>query len=108
MFRGLVMGNRWLLGVGLPFCLSVGGVTCLGHIVKWGSCWFGRVLVEVVHVVVRMVCRFKGMFWCITSGKCRNVAYVVVVCKMLAVIWHLFFDNELFVGEVFSKAAVLV
>ncbi|MDR2203859.1 MAG: hypothetical protein LBE76_06140 [Nitrososphaerota archaeon] len=63
-------------------------------------------MVEVAHVAVRMDCRFKDMFWRITSRRGRKVAYVAVARKMLTVVWHLLFNKELFVEEGFSKAPV--
>ena len=80
----------------------------IGGITKRGSRWLRRVLVEVAHVAVRMDCRFRDMFWRIASRKCRNVAYVAVARKLLTVVWHLLFNDEVFVEEGFSKKSVVV
>jgi hypothetical protein len=68
------------------------------------------VLIEVAHVAVRMDCRFKDMFWRITSRRCKKVAYVAVARKLLTIIWHLLSNAEVYVEEFFSKstAATLV
>jgi hypothetical protein len=65
-------------------------------------------LVEVAYVAVRMDCWFKAMFWRIASRRGRKVAYVAVARKLLTVVWHLLFSNEVFVEEGFSKAPVRV
>jgi transposase len=91
-----------------PFVSQSAGVTKIGGITKRGSRWLRRVMVEVAHVAVRMDCRFKDMFWRIASKRCKNVAYVAVARKMLTVIWHLLFNDELFVEEGFSKKSVVV
>ncbi len=65
-------------------------------------------MVEVAHVAARMDCRFKAMFWRITSRRGKNVAYVAVARKLLTVIWHLLCNGEVFVEEGFSKTPLRV
>jgi hypothetical protein len=91
-----------------PSVFQSAGVTRIGGIAKRGSRWLRRVMVEMAHVVVRVDCRFKGMFWRITSRRGKNVAYVAVDRKMLTVIWHLLCNGEVFVEEGFSKTPVRV
>jgi hypothetical protein len=91
-----------------PSVSQSAGVTKIGGITKRGSHWLRRVMVEVAYVAVRMDCRFKAMFWRITSRRGKKVAYVAVAMKMLTVVWHLLFNNEVFVEEGFSKAPVRV
>ena len=91
-----------------PSVSQSAGVTRIGGITKRGSRWLRRVMVEVAHVAVRMDCRFKDMFWRITSRRGKNVAYVAVARKLLTVIWHLLCNGEVFVEEGFSKTPVRV
>ena len=92
-----------------PSVSQSAGSTKIGGITKRGSRWLRRVLVEVAHVAVRMDCRFRDMFWRIVSrGKCKNVAYVAVARKLLTVVWHLLFNDEVFVEEGFSKKTTVV
>jgi transposase len=87
-----------------PFVSQSAGVTKIGGITKRGSRWLRRVMVEVAHVAVRMDCRFRDMFWRITSRKCKKVAYVAVARKLLTIIWHLLSNAEVYVEEGFSKS----
>jgi transposase len=91
-----------------PSVSQSAGTTKIGGITKRGSRWLRRVMVEVAHVAVRMDCRFKDMFWRITSKKCKKVAYVAVARKLLTVIWHLLLNGECYVEEGFSKKSVFV
>jgi transposase len=87
----------------VPSVFQSVGVTKIGGITRRGSCWLCRVVVEVAYVAVRMDCRFKAMFWRITSRRGGKVAYVAVAMKMLTVVWYLLFNNEVFVEEGFLR-----
>ena len=91
-----------------PFVSQSAGVTRIGGITKRGSRWLRRVMVEVAHVAVRMLGRFKDMFWRIAVKKCKKVAYVAVARKLLTVIWYLLVNGEVYVEEGFSKKSTVL
>lgn len=90
----------------VPSLHQSAGVTILGSITKQGSRWLRWNMVEVAHCAVRTGGRFKRMFLRIASKKGKKTAYVAVARKMLTVVWHLLVNDELYVEEGFSKAAL--
>jgi transposase len=82
-----------------PSVYQSANVTRTGSITKQGSRHIRWILVEMAHIAIRSPGRIRSFFERLLPKKGFKKSIVAVARKMLRIVWHLLFHDEIFVDE---------